>query len=489
MECSLPSRDFYVVNYPAIVQNDDRAIQSLGGITGISKTFNSSSRRLKLTFRPDMLLSKPVFGDPSPSTALVVRARRLRNKRTGEEKVQAEILGIIPRTYSFNGLMDFQYGPFEKLPPEQCNIPGKSDQFRVFYDKLIVREPTRSLDLHLDNDAPLCVPPILFTRLDQPLAYCFSSRFRTNEYIELDSQSQNHPYHRKERKSYAMFVNFNEPTPMAAHPGALEAISNLPAPSRKLAHDIEKLFRKRPAWTRSALLYGLRHLHARDSSMKLILPAFAYYMPNGPWSRVWIRFGYDPRADPSSRIYQTVDYRVRSPRLQTKLRLSGRRPRVADRGDSDCSGSDVDLAPDGGGDLTAAVSNTGRDQHSVHPSSKSTSSFRFNRSSWPDARQILYQLTDIDVPEVVEMLAAPVPRSKCDPVEGWMPDKHQKTIRESITRCLDAWLALEEEATDTKEISSVRETAIAQEDKTEEAEKDDLDGNRDINVTPGKFER
>nr|VZH98149.1 unnamed protein product [Spirometra erinaceieuropaei] len=305
-----------------------------------------------------MLLSKPVFGDPSPSTALVVRARRLRNKRTGEEKVQAEILGIIPRTYSFNGLMDFQYGPFEKLPPEQCNIPGKSDQFRVFYDKLIVREPTRSLDLHLDNDAPLCVPPILFTRLDQPLAYCFSSRFRTNEYIELDSQSQNHPYHRKERKSYAMFVNFNEPTPMAAHPSALEAISNLPAPSRKLAHDIEK-----------------------------------------------------------------------------------------------------------------------------------TSSFRFNRSSWPDARQILYQLTDIDVPEVVEMLAAPVPRSKCDPVEGWMPDKHQKTIRESITRCLDAWLALEEEATDTKEISSVRETAVAQEDKTEEAEKDDLDGNRDINVTPGKFER
>uniref|UniRef100_A0A0V0JBS5 General transcription factor 3C polypeptide 5 n=1 Tax=Schistocephalus solidus TaxID=70667 RepID=A0A0V0JBS5_SCHSO len=194
MESSLPSRDFYVVNYPAIVQNDDRAIQTLGGIAGISKTFSSSTRRLKLTFRPEMLLSKPVFGDPSPSTALVVRARRLRNKRTGEEKVQAEILGIIPRTYSFNALMDFQYGPFEKIPPEQCSSFGKSDQFRVFYDKLLVREPTRSLDLHLNNDVPLCVPPILFTRLDQPLTYCFSSRFRTNEYIELDSHNHNHPY-------------------------------------------------------------------------------------------------------------------------------------------------------------------------------------------------------------------------------------------------------------------------------------------------------
>ncbi|VDK77735.1 unnamed protein product [Dibothriocephalus latus] len=469
MESLIPSRDFYVVNYPAIVQNDDRAILSLGGITGISKTFNSSSRRLRLTFRPDMFLCKPVFGDPSPSTALVIRARRLRNKRTGEEKVQAEILGIIPRTYSFTamissprfgdltacsffptalvGLMDFQYGPYEKPPSEQCSSSGNLDRFSVFYEKLLVREPTRSLDVHLNSDAPLCVPPILFTRLDQPLAYCFSSRFRTNDYVELDSQSHNHPYHRKERKSYAMFVSFNEPTPMAAHPAALETISSLPPASRKLAHEIEKLFRKRPAWTRSALLHGLRHLRIRDSSIKLILPAFAYYMPNGPWGRVWIRFGYDPRADPASRIYQTVDFRVRAPRLQSKLKLAGRRPRVADRENSDGSGSE-------------------------------TSCFRFNRNSWPDARQILYQITDIDVPEVIEMLAAPVPRSKCDPVEGWMPDKHQRTIRESITRCLEAWVAQEEES------AAMQKASTTQENKTEEPEDNDLDGNGSVDATP-----
>uniref|UniRef100_A0A183SG65 Elongator complex protein 2 n=1 Tax=Schistocephalus solidus TaxID=70667 RepID=A0A183SG65_SCHSO len=437
-----------------------------------------------LTFRPEMLLSKPVFGDPSPSTALVVRARRLRNKRTGEEKVQAEILGIIPRTYSFNALMDFQYGPFEKIPPEQCSSFGKSDQFRVFYDKLLVREPTRSLDLHLNNDVPLCVPPILFTRLDQPLTYCFSSRFRTNEYIELDSHNHNHPYHRKERKSYAMFVNFNEPTPMTAHPAALEAISSLPPQSRKLAHEIEKLFRKRPAWTRSALLHGLRHLRIRDSSIKLILPAFGYYMPNGPWGRVWVRFGYDPRTEPTSRIYQTVDYRVRSPRLQSKLRLYGRRPRVADREDSDCSGSEVELHAEVGGDLGAVASTTGKDLHFVHPSSKSTSCFRFNRNSWPDARQILYQITDIDVPEVVEMLAAPVPRSKCDPVEGWMPEKHQKIIRESITRCLDTWLAMEEESSSRQKEFTIQETVVSQKEKTEKVEDNGLEENHGVDATP-----
>ncbi len=37
-----------------------------------------------------------------------------------------------------------------------------------------------------------------------------------------------------------------------------------------------------------------------------------------------------------------MDYRVRSPRLQAKLCISGRRPRAEAREDTDFSGSDVD---------------------------------------------------------------------------------------------------------------------------------------------------
>ncbi len=43
------------------------------------QTFNSITRRLRLTFRPEMVFAKPVYGDPSPSTALVIRAKQLRN--------------------------------------------------------------------------------------------------------------------------------------------------------------------------------------------------------------------------------------------------------------------------------------------------------------------------------------------------------------------------------------------------------------------------
>ena len=97
-------------------------------------------------------------------------------------------------------MIDFQYGPFEKIPSSKAESSAGSsahepDRFRVFYDKLLVKEPTRVLDTHLRTpDVPLFLPPLLFTRLDQPTMYCFSSRFRMNEYVELENNSQQHPY-------------------------------------------------------------------------------------------------------------------------------------------------------------------------------------------------------------------------------------------------------------------------------------------------------
>ena len=175
---------------------------------------------------------------------------------------------------------------------------------------------------------------------------------------------------------------------------------------------------------------------------------------------------YDP-------VVQTVDYRVRSPRLQSKLCISSRRTRADDRDDSDLSESDVDDARDASRtDASLAAVHSG--ESPSLPSSKSvssyrahflvsdtslylfkclysvqTSAFRFSKTSWPDARQILYQLVDIDVPEVVEMLSAPICRTVCDQTYGWMPEDYQKTIREIMTRYLEAWV-LENSALLTK---------------------------------------
>nr|CDS28332.1 elongator complex protein 2 [Hymenolepis microstoma] len=449
MESTLPSREFFVLRYPGIVNNHERAIETLGGLQALNKTFNSITRRLRLSFRPEMLFAKPVYGDHRSTTSLIIRAKQLRNKRTGEIKLVAEVVGTATRLYCFNGMIDFQYGPFQKVSASTSGQTSSEsnpsqDYFQVFYDQLLVKEPSRVLDSYLATpNMPLFLPPLLFTRLDQPTIYCFSSRFRMNQYVELEQNSQQHPYHRKERKSFAIFVNFGDPIPEAAHPGALLAVTSQGNQTRKLARDVEKLFHHRPIWSKAALVHSLKWKRIREFAIKTILPAYAYYVPNGPWGRVWVRFGYDPCKHSSSRVYQTVDYRVRLPRLQAMLCLSGRRPRADDREDAELSGSDLEeLGESTTLDVSLAAAHTGETPEPSHASQKSTSAFLFSKDSWPDAKQILYQLIDIDIPEVVEMLAVPVSRQTCDSVYGWMPNDYQKTIRALMTRYLETWLKM-----------------------------------------------
>lgn len=70
-----------------------------------------------------------------------------------------------------------------------------------------------------------------------------------------------------------------------------------------------QLFEKRPIWSKVAVLHktGLSQEHA-----KIVLPAVAYFCNTGPWRMAWIKFGYNPQKDSNSRIYQTLDYRIRT---------------------------------------------------------------------------------------------------------------------------------------------------------------------------------
>ena len=49
-----------------------------------------------------------------------------------------------------------------------------------------------------------------------------------------------------------------------------------------------------------------------SEQLKYLLPSVAYYFVTGPWRIMWVRFGYDPRSEPSAIKYQSLDYRVRT---------------------------------------------------------------------------------------------------------------------------------------------------------------------------------
>lgn len=118
---------------------------------------------------------------------------------------------------------------------------------------------------------------------------------------------------RARRNVYTIFYNFqnekhkvNIPVPSEPLIGALEDVK------KRFQYEVtldllKKSFEERPVWSKIALEYELKK---SSVTLKYTLPCVSYFATNGPWRALWIRFGYDPRLEQSSFIYQTVDFRV-----------------------------------------------------------------------------------------------------------------------------------------------------------------------------------
>jgi hypothetical protein len=86
-----------------------------------------------------------------------------------------------------------------------------------------------------------------------------------------------------------------------------------------------RLFHQQPVWPRPAILAKLvkelkgkrvatggRSISSSNTATAIveeILPQLAYTFTKGPWRRLLIRRGCDPREDPSTRIYQNLEFR------------------------------------------------------------------------------------------------------------------------------------------------------------------------------------
>ena len=66
-------------------------------------------------------------------------------------------------------------------------------------------------------------------------------------------------------------------------------------------------FEQRPIWSRTALsvISGIS-----PDELKFLLPCVAFNYLTGPWRTLWVKFGYDPRIDPTAKQYQVLDFRI-----------------------------------------------------------------------------------------------------------------------------------------------------------------------------------
>ena len=97
---NMENSKLFCVEYPGDVQNVDKMIETLGGSDNVDEVFSQPNRKLELRFRPKSIDCKPTCGEPSDKEkSLLIKAKLLKNTRTGETKVVHEVVGPVDTTY------------------------------------------------------------------------------------------------------------------------------------------------------------------------------------------------------------------------------------------------------------------------------------------------------------------------------------------------------------------------------------------------------
>uniref|UniRef100_A0A1B6FP34 General transcription factor 3C polypeptide 5 n=1 Tax=Cuerna arida TaxID=1464854 RepID=A0A1B6FP34_9HEMI len=402
-------RTLVCVEYPAIVQNDDKMLQSLGGINKISKVYAERNRRLELRFRPDDVYCRPACADRQKVTGLLLSVKVRRKKSSGEVvNVTPTVVGKVNMAFKFTSLCDFQFLAMDK-------INGKME---CIYDQLVPRGLLTPQ--WFQDPAPYFLPPATFSRMDTVQNYQYRQ-----ETVHNDTTVQ--PYHigrtRRRRSGHAIFVTFSTATiPLKPRPSALKFLDIKFLGGTHL-QVMKQHFAERPIWSKVALMCVTGYT---SEQMKFLLPAVAYYFVTGPFRIMWVRIGYDPRKHPAARIYQSIDYRIRvqgGTQSYVKAKRSYTQYLLPYK-------STPSSRP-----KTAILSQQAEEKPVEPDSGLSENHYIFRPGMIPPSRQMFYQLCDIKVPEIelmVERLPRIQPGVKCHERLGWLPAGFAEQCRDII---------------------------------------------------------
>ncbi|KAE9415811.1 hypothetical protein Angca_008249 [Angiostrongylus cantonensis] len=382
--------ELIVIHYPGIVQNLDRALETLGGLSRITQNhFNGQALELRHTpenpYTSASISEKKVDANVTSGTIRLVM--QVRRKKKNPEIIETNCLGLVNYVYTFDTMCDFQYLPLKKRQ--------QGEGFDDLLPRLIPLDLPSALwdrpDPH-PGYTPLFLPPFQFSRYNSPSnkILCRETDFAVDKPRKKSGHGQNL---RIERKALSITVHANDPFPTAPSEEAVmdaDFRCKNEEPHKMLA----ALFRERPMWTRNAIAYKT---NLEDTLLKTLLQKFAFYILSGPWGRLWCKFGYDPRVDPESKHYQTL---MVSFRQHTKI-PERQRLKVS---------SDRSLSLD--------------NNMPVH--------FTYQPGRLPRVRQMWYSLCDIKLPLADALLRRDHTQASEPEVYGWIPAELLEELREKV---------------------------------------------------------
>uniref|UniRef100_M4EMD4 Transcription factor IIIC subunit 5 HTH domain-containing protein n=1 Tax=Brassica campestris TaxID=3711 RepID=M4EMD4_BRACM len=274
---TLPSKEAFVVHFPGYPSSIPRAIETLGGVQGITEARGSISNKLELRFRPEDPYAHPALGEQRPCSGFLLKISKQDIKKPGSQPVVAtsdvclkeaspalcaDIVARVSDAFHFDGMADYQH-----VIPIHADIARQKKRKWMDVDPLAGGSDLMEL---ADEDVMMLLPQV-FAPKDIP------------DNLALKPPATSGP----KKKDDAATQNFYEVS-------------------------LSALFEERPIWTRDSVVQRLldKGLKCTHHMLNRYLLRAAYYFSNGPFLRFWIKRGYDPRNDPESRVYQRMEFRV-----------------------------------------------------------------------------------------------------------------------------------------------------------------------------------
>lgn len=196
----------------------------------------------------------------------------------------------------------------------------------------------------------------------------------------------------------------------------------------------------------------------------------------------WVRFGFDPRKEPSSAQYQTLDYRVRlqgGARHKVKAKrsyanyllpykatnFSKPKTSLIDRETFNVIANKTEAAAGASSsasaaDAAAAGATTAVSESDLAKAESAKDVYMFRPGRIPLYRQMFYHFKDLDVQEAREVIRANLRTSStsslvCDEKNGWFSPGTDNKLREVLTRHISSHLAKERNREEEEDAESV----------------------------------
>lgn len=298
---NLPSKETFVVHYPGYPSSISRALETLGGIQGITTARESTSNKLELHFRPEDPYAHPAWGERRSCNGFLFRIYKEDVKRVPETQpvlatsgacpaLCADIVARVSESYCFDGMVDYQHV-----------IPIHADVAQQRKRKWMEVKPLAGNDDLMDmaDEDVMMLLPQFFAPKDMP----------DNLVLKLPGTSG------PKKKDEAPTQNLCEEDigPVFAIDFSVKEIPKVlnwedfivPSSDQwQWQVAVSALFDERPVWTRDSIVQRLldKGLKCTHHMLNRFLLRSAYYFSGGPFLRFWIKRGYDPRKDHESRV-------------------------------------------------------------------------------------------------------------------------------------------------------------------------------------------